>query len=101
MALLFVREMFSERAMEYWMLGSGTAQLIGIAKPGLRLLRIAGAMGVFLGFTCIFGAVTLNQPYTLGLSAYLVVMTIEFCAIIFQTAELVRYRERVPWITKA
>lgn len=70
---------------------------------GLRItsswLRLSGALGLFVGFACVFMSLLLTDVWTLGLSAYLTCICVEFCATVYQTAHIVRYREYPKCLT--
>lgn len=94
-----VNQIFSVRLWELWFVSFGTLQLFGLRKS-LLIPRLAGALGIFLGFVCVFFAIMAVSPGTLGLSTYLACVCIEGCAVIYQTARLVREGGIPKWIIK-
>ena len=74
----------------------GSVQLLGL-KLNDAWLRVVGALGVFVISVCIVFAVFLADPGTRAIGFGLASICIEFCAIVFQTARIVRTRERATW----
>lgn len=82
----------------------GIMQLIGLFNrvPNASWFRAVGATGVFVGMLSLALALVAAQPWLPGLSFYMACIAIEFCAIVFQVARIVRFREIPQWplITK-
>lgn len=91
-----LQRMFSENVWAAWFFVSGVAQITGLGtgKPWLRLI---GATGVFIGLVCVFLSLAITVPWTKGISVYFAAMMIEACAMIFQTATIVRYGSWISW----
>lgn len=85
-----------ESAWETLLLLGGTSQLVGL-RFEMPLLRSVGAALVLFCFVCIFVAVISVDPGTRGLGLYLAAMFIEFGAIVYQTARIVRTGGLLTW----
>lgn len=81
---------------EFALILFGSVQLLGL-KLNDAWLRVGGALGVFVIFVCIVSAISLVDPGTRSIGFGLASICIEFCAIVFQTARIVRTRERATW----
>lgn len=92
---------FPQVFWEVLLLVSGFVQLIGL-RLDRPYWRTVGATGVFFGFSCLFLAVMQSDPGTRALGLYLAAMCVEFCAIVYQTARIVRSGglSRWPWTIK-
>lgn len=78
---------------------AGTAQLVGLFKHR-RWLRLSGAVVVFFCLVCVVQSIVLAAAWQLSLSVYMACIFTEFCAIIFQTATIIRLREFPTWWNK-
>lgn len=76
---------------ESWLLFYGVVQILGLVANN-AILRAAGAAGVFLALCCIFLAVVLTDAGTRFLGFCAASLCIEFCAIVFHIAYIVRVR---------
>jgi hypothetical protein len=101
--LAILNRIMPEWAWELWFAVFGIIQLYGLRNPPWshgRIARAVGALGVFLGLMCVFLAVLMTSPWANSLALYLACICIEFCAIIFHTANVMRFQEYPRWIGK-
>ena len=85
-----------EWAWETGLLLFGSIQLFGL-RVNDAWYRVVGALGVFMILVCIVFAISLADPGTRSIGSGLASICIEFCSIVFQTARIVRTRERAAW----
>lgn len=89
----------SEEAVQAWMVFFGLLQLYGL-RYSYSFARAFGALGVLMAFVCVAYSLAAVNPWTLGLSIYGTVIMIEFFAVVYQTASIVRYQEGPAWLWK-
>lgn len=77
-------------------IGAGATQLYGLYSRS-KWYRLAGATLLFIGLVCVVESILLTAPWQLSLAMYAACIFIELCAIIFQTACIIRLREYPRW----
>lgn len=90
-----------DEIMPEWMwktlfIGSGTAQLYGLYSRS-KWFRLTGAIFLFIGLVCVVESILLTAPWQLSLAMYVACIFTELCAIIFQTACIIRLKEHPRW----
>lgn len=93
-----------EAIMPVWLwqftfLFGGAAQLLGLYLRS-RWWRLTGALIVFMSLVCVVQSILLTAPWQLSLSMYVSCIFTELCAIIFQTASIIRLREQPRWMRR-
>ena len=86
---------------EAWFLTFGAMQLYGLFRNQVWF-RVAGAAMVFKGMLELLLVLLIVTPWALSLAFLGACIFIEFCAIVFHTATIVRHRAypRWKWTTK-
>lgn len=84
-----------------FLLTSGATQLYGLRSEAIRSrwFRVSGALGVLTGFVAVFLSVLVTAPGVNSLSVYLSAICIEVCAVIYQTATLLRTGGLPKWLS--
>jgi len=96
-----VRYRILERILPVWLwqiafIAGGAAQLYGLYSRS-RWFRLCGATVIFAALMCVVQSVLLTAPWQLSLSMYAACIFTELCAIIFQTASIIRLRDYPRW----
>lgn len=89
-------EIMPEKAWELMFILAGALQLFGLYRQS-KWCRLTGALLVFFGLVCVTEAIILTAPWQLSLSVYVACIFTELCAIVFQTACIVRLHEYPRW----
>lgn len=77
-------------------ISAGVMQLTGLFRQK-RWLRLNGALIVFFCLLCVVQSILITAPWQLSLAAYAACIFTELCAIIFQTASIIRLRDFPAW----
>lgn len=76
--------------------GAGFSQLYGLHNQS-RWFRVSGALLIFTTLVCMLLSIVLNSTVRLAAAPYAACIFIELCAVIFQTASIIRLRDYPPW----
>lgn len=89
-------QFFPDEWWEVIFMTAGFVQLYGL-RTSSSWCRAIGATVVMMCFVCAVASVLVDGPHTPGIATYFVCISIELCAIIYQTARIIRLREYPKW----